>query len=44
MFAMMGFQAILMGLTAELLMRTYHESAGRPTYIIRYILNDSDHE
>lgn len=40
MFIMMGFQSILMGLTTELLMRTYHESAGRSTYIIRRILND----
>jgi len=40
MLAMMGFQAILMGLTTELLVRTYHESAGRPTYVIRRVLND----
>lgn len=39
MFVMMGFQSILLGLTAELLMRTYHESAGRPIYVIRHILN-----
>jgi glycosyltransferase involved in cell wall biosynthesis len=44
MFAMMGVQAILMGLTTELLVRTYHESVNRPTYVIRHILNDHKHE
>ncbi len=31
-------QFILMGLLAELLVRTYHESQSRPTYVIREIL------
>ena len=31
-------QFILMGLLAELLVRTYHESQDRPTYVIREIL------
>jgi glycosyltransferase involved in cell wall biosynthesis len=31
-------QFILMGLLAELLVRTYHESQNRPTYVIREIL------
>jgi hypothetical protein len=31
-------QFILMGLLAELLVRTYHESQNRPTYVIRNIL------
>ncbi len=31
-------QFILMGLLAELLVRTYHESQNRPTYVIRQIL------
>lgn len=35
--AMTGFQAILMGLIAELLVRTYHESQSKPTYTIRTI-------
>jgi glycosyltransferase involved in cell wall biosynthesis len=35
MIAILGFQSILMGLIAELLMRTYHESQGKPTYTIR---------
>lgn len=30
-----GFQSILMGLIAELLARTYHESQKKPTYAIR---------
>ena len=36
--ALTGFQAILMGLIAELLVRTYHESQAKPTYTIRSIL------
>jgi glycosyltransferase involved in cell wall biosynthesis len=35
--AMSSFQAILMGLIAELLVRTYHESQQKPTYTIRTI-------
>ena len=35
-------QFILMGLLAELLVRTYHESQNRPTYVIREILESSD--
>jgi len=39
MFFIMGFQSILMGLIAELLVRTYHESQRKPTYTIRTMLN-----
>jgi len=39
MFFIMGFQSILMGLIAELLARTYHESQQKPTYTIREFLN-----
>jgi len=35
----LGFQSILMGLIAELLVRTYYESQKKPTYTIRNILN-----
>lgn len=35
----MGVQLILMGLLAELLIRTYHESQGKPTYLIRRTVN-----
>ncbi len=38
MLVIMGFQAVLMGLIAELLARTYHESQSKPTYTIRTIL------
>jgi glycosyltransferase involved in cell wall biosynthesis len=39
MFMIMGFQSILMGLIAELLVRTYHESQQKPTYTIRRLIN-----
>ena len=39
MFFIMGFQSILMGLIAELLARTYHESQQKPTYTIRNAIN-----
>ncbi|MBM3179508.1 MAG: glycosyltransferase [Chloroflexi bacterium] len=39
MFFILGFQSILMGLIAELLVRTYHESQRKPTYTIRTMLN-----
>lgn len=35
MFFILGFQSILLGLIAELLVRTYHESQRKPTYTIR---------
>ncbi|HSQ39237.1 MAG TPA: glycosyltransferase family 2 protein [Anaerolineales bacterium] len=38
MFAIMGFQSVLMGLIAELLVRTYHESQSKPTYRVRALL------
>lgn len=38
MFFIMGFQSILMGLIAELLARTYHESQKKTTYTVRTIL------
>jgi len=34
-------QFILMGLLAELLVRTYHESQNRPTYVIREVLESA---
>jgi Glycosyl transferase family 2 len=37
-FSGFGMQCIMMGLLAELLMRTYHESQGKPTYVIRDML------
>ncbi|MHC4214175.1 MAG: glycosyltransferase family 2 protein [Planctomycetota bacterium] len=38
---MATIQFILMGLLAELLVRTYHESQDRPTYVIREIVEDT---
>jgi len=35
-------QFILMGLLAELLVRTYHESQNRPTYVIKEFLDAND--
>lgn len=35
----LAIQIILMGLIAELTMRTYYESQGKPTYIIRTLLS-----
>jgi len=42
MFAILGFQSILMGLTAEMLVRTYHESQEKPTYRVRETLGFPD--
>jgi glycosyltransferase involved in cell wall biosynthesis len=39
MFFIVGFQSILMGLIAELLARTYHESQHKPTYTVRRLIN-----
>lgn len=39
MLFILGFQSILMGLIAELLARTYHESQSKPTYTVRETLN-----
>jgi glycosyltransferase involved in cell wall biosynthesis len=38
MFLILGFQSILMGLIAELLVRTYHESQRKPTYTVKQII------
>jgi glycosyltransferase involved in cell wall biosynthesis len=44
MFFMLGMQFILMGLLAELLMRTYHESQGKRIYIVKAHLNTEPEE
>jgi glycosyltransferase involved in cell wall biosynthesis len=38
MLFILGFQSILMGLIAELLGRTYHESQAKPTYTVRRVI------
>ncbi|HAF60935.1 MAG TPA: glycosyltransferase [Anaerolineaceae bacterium] len=40
----MGFQSVLMGFIAELLVRTYHESQNKPTYTIRTIINGNSRD
>jgi hypothetical protein len=42
MFTILGFQSILMGLIAELLVRTYHESQQKPTYTVRRVINHAE--
>jgi len=44
MFMIMGFQSILMGLIAELQVRTYYESQSKPTYALRRVINGSSKE
>lgn len=41
MLFILGFFCVLQGFTAELLIRTYHESQDKPTYIIRQIFRSS---
>ena len=35
----LGFQSLLMGMIAELLVRTYHESTHKPTYTVKKLIN-----
>lgn len=44
MFFILGFQSMLMGLIAELLVRTYHESQRKPTYTVRTKINIKDND
>jgi len=39
MLFILGSQAILLGLIAELTVRTYHESQAKPTYSVRRVVN-----
>jgi len=39
MLFILGFQSVFMGLMAELLVRTYHESQDKPTYAVRRVIN-----
>ncbi|HLZ56615.1 MAG TPA: glycosyltransferase family 2 protein [Ktedonosporobacter sp.] len=39
LFSGFGMQCIMMGLLAELLMRTYHESQGKSIYVVREVLS-----
>lgn len=40
----LGIQLFLMGLIAELLVRTYHESQGKPIYTVKTRINFNDEE
>ena len=42
MFILIGFQMVFMGLIAELVVRTYHESADKPIYHVRYLVDNRD--
>jgi hypothetical protein len=44
LLVVVGVQLIIMGLLGELVIRTYHETQGKPTYIIREILSDDPSE
>lgn len=39
MFIIVGVLLVLMGLLAEILMRTYHEARGKPTYTVKKKIN-----
>ena len=39
MLFILGFLSVFMGLIAELLIRTYHESQGKPTYVVRRVIH-----
>ncbi len=41
MLMIMGFQSMLMGLIAELLVRTYHESQQKTTYTLREVIRSA---
>jgi glycosyltransferase involved in cell wall biosynthesis len=41
MLMIMGFQSMLMGLIAELLVRTYHESQQKMTYTVREVIRSN---
>lgn len=44
MFLILGFQSFLMGLIAEMLVRTYYESQRKPTYRVRKTVNLPENE
>jgi glycosyltransferase involved in cell wall biosynthesis len=44
LFAFTGVQLLTLGLLAEMLARTYHESQGKPVYVIRRTLGENPDE
>jgi glycosyltransferase involved in cell wall biosynthesis len=43
LLVIVGVQFILMGLLAELSIRTYHESQSKPTYVVREVIERTPH-
>lgn len=41
-FFILGVQSILMGLLAELNVRTYHEAQSKPIYVVRQVIHDGE--
>jgi glycosyltransferase involved in cell wall biosynthesis len=39
MLFILGFLSVFMGLMTELLLRTYHESQNKPTYVVRQVIH-----
>jgi hypothetical protein len=39
-----GVQSVLLGLIAEMMVRTYHESQSKPIYSLRYVINGQPEE
>jgi hypothetical protein len=37
----LGFHSLLLGLTAEMVIRTYYESQNKPIYVIRQVFNSA---
>ena len=44
MLFILGFQCILMGLIAELLARTYHESQHKPAYKVKQVIRNNEQQ
>ncbi len=42
LLVVVGIQLITMGLLGEMIIRTYHESQGKPIYIVREVLNGKE--
>ena len=41
-FFILGVQSILMGMLAELNVRTYHEAQSKPIYVVRQVIQDGE--
>ncbi len=43
-FFILGIQSILLGLTTELLVRTYHESQDKPIYVVQQVIRGAEEQ